>query len=227
MSGQTEQTEQTEQRQDLEQLAATRRSLHGVAELVLAGPQFEQSHSIELRVKPGGFATTKEPDLRVDGVDLVAGDRRVPLHGRTLGEIAREVGVTARELRDVYADGPGLREADRLDVDEGAAAEIAQAFAAGDEALQRLAPHRPRVLWPEHFDVGIDEDEVNYGLSPGDGWCPEPYAYVGPWHFADRSDRDDPFWNAPFGVARTVRELGDASAVLAFFETARRRALGH
>ena len=46
-----------------------------------------------------------------------------------------------------------------------------------------------RVLWPEHFDVGIDANEVNYGVSPGDASCPEPYAYVGPWHFGERSGR--------------------------------------
>ena len=37
------------------------------------------------------------------------------------------------------------------------------------------------VLWPEHFDVGITLDKVNYGVSPGDDDIPEPYAYVGPW----------------------------------------------
>jgi hypothetical protein len=42
-------------------LAATRRSLHGVAELVMAGPQFRRSRSIQLRVVPGGFGTVAEP----------------------------------------------------------------------------------------------------------------------------------------------------------------------
>ena len=37
------------------------------------------------------------------------------------------------------------------------------------------------VLWPEHFDLAIDVDEVNYGVSPGDGYHGAPYAYVGPW----------------------------------------------
>ena len=80
------------------------------------------------------------------------------------------------------------------------------------------------MLWPEHFDVAIDAGEVNYGVSPGDGSCPEPYAYVGPWHFGERSGRDDDFWNASFGASRTVRELGDQAGVLAFFRAGRGRA---
>jgi hypothetical protein len=50
------------------------------------------------------------------------------------------------------------------------------------------------VLWPEHFDIGISVDEVNYGVSPGDVHIPEPYAYVGPWH-----PRVGTFWNTGFG----------------------------
>ena len=54
-------------RVDPSRRAATRRSLHGVAELVLAGPQYRTSGSIELRVTPGGFATTVAPDLGSKG----------------------------------------------------------------------------------------------------------------------------------------------------------------
>ncbi|OLP58852.1 hypothetical protein BJM39_25905 [Salmonella enterica subsp. enterica serovar Javiana] len=68
------------------------------------------------------------------------------------------------------------------------------------------------MLWPEHFDIAVTLDRVNYGVSPGDETIASPYAYVGPW---DRADGE--FWNAPFGAARTLRELGSADAVLAFF----------
>ena len=50
----------------------TRRSLHGVAELVLAGPQYAASQSIRLCVTPGGFGTVTTPDLRVEGLELVS-----------------------------------------------------------------------------------------------------------------------------------------------------------
>lgn len=209
-------------------LEQTRRSLHGVAELLLAGPQYERTHRIELRVSPGGFATIAEPDLRVDGCDLVAGDRRISLHGKTLAEVGREAGLTARALRDVYAVGPGVDETGVVTIQPEAASKITDAFAIGDTALEWLAPERPRVLWPEHFDVAIDQDEVNFGVSAGDGWCGEPYAYVGPWGFAGRDQADEagePFWNAPFGATRTIQQLGDADGVLAFFEDGRRQAL--
>jgi hypothetical protein len=111
-----------------------------------------------------------------------------------------------------------------LAVDDAAAGEIARAFSSGDVALSELDPTRPRVLWPEHFDIAIDANEVNYGVSPGDGSCSEPYAYVGPWHFGERTQSGDDFWNAPFGASRTIRELGDQAGVLAFFRAGRDRA---
>ena len=37
------------------------------------------------------------------------------------------------------------------------------------------------MLWPEHFDLGITLDRVNYGSAPGDADIGVPYAYVGPW----------------------------------------------
>ena len=49
-----------------DELAVTRRSLHGVAELVLAGPQYRATGKLRLGVVPGGFATILTPRLRVD-----------------------------------------------------------------------------------------------------------------------------------------------------------------
>ena len=45
--------------------------------------------------------------------------------------------------------------------------------------------------------AGIGVDEVNYGMSPGDGFHAAPYAYVGPW-----TPREGAFWNVPFGALR-------------------------
>jgi hypothetical protein len=208
---------------NLAMLEATRRSLHAVAELLLAGPQFEHSQSIELRVTPGGFGTTKSPDLRVDGAELVAGELRFALSGRSVAELGAAVGVEPRSLRDVYAVGPELGPHEPLIVDTASAEAIAQAFAFGDQAMAELDASRHRVLWPEHFDVGIEADKVNYGVSPGDDTCAEPYAYVGPWDLATRTDPDDAFWNASFGASRTIRELVDETGVLAFFEAGREK----
>lgn len=54
-------------------------------------------------------------------------------------------------------------------------------FASGDAALRLFAPGGGPVLWPEHFDVAIDLDEVTYGVSLGDAEIAGPYAYVAPW----------------------------------------------
>ena len=203
---------------DQETLSRTRQALHGVAELVLAGPQYAESQEIRLRVTPGGFGTVTTPDLRVERLDLVGAAARLPLAG-TFAGLARGAGVQARALRDVYADGPGVSPGDTVSVDPDAAGVILDAFATGDAALRALAPDEQPVLWPEHFDVGISLAEVNYGVAPGDARIPEPYAYVGPWTL-----REGDFWNQPFGAARRMAEVIDVKALVAFFREGAKRA---
>ena len=203
---------------DRDTFEQTRRSLHGLAELLLAGPQYARSDDIRLRATGGGFGTVAEPDIRVDGVDLVVGDSRHPLDG-TVAEIAARAGLTPRGLSDVYPDGSGVGVDDAVSVDADAAAEIASAYARGDAALRAFSSAEEPVLWPEHFDIGISAGEVNYGVSPGDSHVAEPYAYVGPW-----APRSGSFWNMPFGAVRPMRELPDAAAVEAFFQEGARRA---
>jgi hypothetical protein len=101
-------------------------------------------------------------------------------------------------------------------VDTTAAELLLDWFARGDRAMRQFAPESTPVLWPEHFDVGIALDEVNYGVSPGDRGHRPPYAYVGPW-----TRREGSFWNAAFGASRTADELPDAGAVAAFFSAGR------
>jgi hypothetical protein len=197
----------------------TRRSLHGIAELLLAGPQFRRCGEIALRVAGGGFATAFEPALLFDGHAVVAGNERTEVAGLSYVDAATALGVTAGEPAGVYEDGSGARPEDVIELDGEVAAGITAAFAAGDEALRLLAPGETPILWPEHFDVGVTLGGVDYGLAPGDGHVPEPYAYVGP-----HTPLPGAFWNMPFGAARTVRELGSASAILDFFETGRRLA---
>ncbi|WP_329004780.1 hypothetical protein OHA18_15480 [Kribbella sp. NBC_00709] len=197
---------------DERSLAVTRRSLHGVAELVLAGPQYRSGGGIRLRVVPGGFATLADPGVRVDGDRLVTPTGALPLTG-TYGELAAAAGLEVSPLDDVYSGGPGVLPADELKVDPAATRLLADAFARGDAALRQLAPDATPVLWPEHFDVGVTGGKVNYGVSPGDDAIPEPYAYVGPW-----TPQTGEFWNVSFGAARLLAELPD---VLAFFQKGR------
>src|SRR3954453_15147510 len=57
-------------------LAGTRRSLHGIAELVLAGPQHRADGTIRLRVTSGGVGGAVS-GLRVEGMELVSPAGRV------------------------------------------------------------------------------------------------------------------------------------------------------
>jgi hypothetical protein len=200
---------------------ATRRTWHGVAELVLAGPQFRRSGTIRLRVIPGGFATTNGPDVRVEGGDLCSPDRRLAIRGRTGRELAEAIGIDVGAPQDLYPDGSGVTADETLALDAAAAAHLAESLGIGDAALRRLAPEQTPVLWPEHFDVGVSLDEVNYGVSLGDSYLAEPYAYVGPWRA-----RQGSFWNAPFGAARPLRELANVDAVVAFYREGLTEAIG-
>ncbi|GGM13746.1 hypothetical protein ACFFX1_32025 [Dactylosporangium sucinum] len=195
----------------------TRRSFHGLAELVLAGPQHRRSGTIRLRVTPTGFATVADPVLAVEADALVVGDRRFPLAGQTLADLATEADVEVGAPKDLYSDGSGASPGDRVVTD--GAAELLAALTTGDAALRRLTTDAAPVLWPEHFDVGVSLDEVNYGVSTGDSAIDEPYAYVGPW-----KPREGAFWNVSFGAAVPLRDLGDTAGVFAFFEEGRSRA---
>jgi hypothetical protein len=160
-------------------LAGTRRTLHGIAELVMAGPQHRASGTIRLCPRPGGFGTVAAPDLRIVGASLVAGSIRVPLTGTTIGALAAAAGVEAGAPDGVYRDLSGATVDDAVDLDAALVATLVDCYARGDAALRGLAPDETPVLWPEHFDLGITLDKVNYGVSLGDGYLDEPYAYVG------------------------------------------------
>jgi hypothetical protein len=201
-------------------LTRTRTSLHGIAELLLAGPQYAASGTIRLRVVADGFATVAEPDLRVEGAELVGPLGRHPMSGRYI-DVAAALGVTARRLDDVYRGGTTLRPEDVIEVDAPARAFLLDTISVGDAALRSFAPQEQPVLWPEHFDVAISVDEVNYGLSPGDASLAEPYAYVGPWR-----PRSGDFWNQPYGAARPLSSLGGPRGVEAFFREGAERAAG-
>jgi hypothetical protein len=198
---------------DPNELAATRRALHGVAELVIAGPQYTAAGDIRLRVVPGGFGGMAS-SVRVDGGDLVWDGGRVGLGG-TCRELAYAVGVIAG-APDAYREGSGVDPDEQLSFDPDALALLLGWFARGDEALRAFAPDEDRVLWPEHFDVGYAVDQVNYGVSPGDDGHPAPYAYVGPW-----TRREGAFWNTSFGAARAAADLPGIDAVVRFFTEAR------
>ena len=204
-----------------DELAVTRRSLHGVAELVLAGPQYLATGRLRLGVVAGGFATTLIPRLRVDGCQVVGAERAaVTIGGRTPRALGSELGVTAGRPEGAYDGGSGVDPDEPLDLDADLAEVILGVLMLGHEALVAFAAGETPVLWPEHFDVAIRVHDMNFGVSPGDVFLAEPYAYVG----VASPPAGDTFWNAPFGAAVPLRELSAVPAVSGFFTEGRERA---
>lgn len=204
----------------------TRRALHAVGELVLAGPEHRTSGTIRLRVRDGGIATVKSPELGVtvaDGVLRLAGAEfpiekpatTTEMITTTCAWIAARAGVEAAAPEGLYHDGSGVAAGDEISFSPRIVESMLDRLTVGDAALLAFAPDQTPVLWPEHFDIGITVDEVNYGVSLGDGFLDYPYAYVGPWKPCTGD-----FWNAPFGAARPLSTVEDA---VAFFEEGRRQ----
>jgi hypothetical protein len=207
-------------------LAQTRESWHRVAEHVLAAGQFATAGTIRLHPRPGGFATVVGVDgrqLAVDADRLVvddgSGERATTL--TTLRDVAAFAGVTPG-LRGSYTPATAADLDAPLPVDVDAARLLASWYALGDAGLRRFAeelgtPQEP-VLWPEHLDVGIALDAVNYGCSPGDAAIGEPYLYVGP---PDGPPSSDEYWNAPFGAAATAERIRTTDDAVGFFHHGR------
>ncbi|MFD0350572.1 hypothetical protein ACFQ0M_40225 [Kitasatospora aburaviensis] len=102
---------------DTETVVRTRRALHAVAELVLAGPQYRAGGTIRLRACPGGFATVVEPELRVVGAELVAPGRVLSLERTTCTELGAALGFEVGAPAGLYHDGPGIAPGDAVAVD--------------------------------------------------------------------------------------------------------------
>jgi hypothetical protein len=207
----------------LDVLVRTRESLHRVAEHVLAAARMRTMGEFGLLPRPGGFGTPPFVDGRViavEGTDLV-------VTGRGVSE--RAPLTTVRAAAELVGTEPGFPTAGetatrlepdaRLAVDPAAARVIADWFALGEQALQRLsreiAEEAPSgaVLFPEHFDLGVTAGRANYGASPGDGDIALPYVYVGPHGGRPAGD----FWNASFGAYRSIEQIGSVEEAVAFF----------
>jgi hypothetical protein len=200
-------------------ITTTREVLHRVAAQVLGRRRFQVSGRFGLRASPAGFATPafgEGPEvLRVaDGLLLreVAGTVMVmPLEGASIADMATFAGADLEAPFTPGDDAPELGDPDEpVHIDAGAARRIAAWFDLGWRVLDQVLAAQPPAsapaaiqLWPEHFDAGtsvglLSGGRVNLGFSPGDGYEPEPYVYVGP----EGTERygEPAFWNAPFGA---------------------------
>jgi hypothetical protein len=196
-------------------LIATRRQLHGIAECLLAGPEYRQAGEIALRITPGGFSTSAGPEIRLYGLELIAGDRRVPTVG-PFRDLAEQLAVEFGPPAGLYSGGSGAQPDEVVDLDPTAARLIVDWYALSDAALRLLDPHQQPTLWPEHFDVAILLDDRSYGSSPGDDFHSMPYAYI-----SEADHDDDPFWNVPFGALRDAAEFSSTEDLIAFWSQGR------
>jgi hypothetical protein len=198
----------------------TRRQLQGVAESLIAGPQYRDSGTIRLAVRADGFTGTVLP-VAVHGTELVWPQGRAPLSG-LVSILAEAAGLQLGPPTGAYDAVAPLAPDAILAVDAAASQWLYRCLYAGGHALKNVLPEQHPVLWPEHFDVAATEDEVNYGVSAGDSYHPHPYAYVGPW-----TPRSGAFWNAQFGAMLALEETADVDAlstgVTEFFEEGRRQ----
>ncbi len=208
-----------------ETIITARRQLHGIAEGFIAGPQYRAAGTIRLAVRPDGFTGTALP-VAVHGTRLEWPDGTVELAG-PVGELVRGSGLDfGPPPGDLYRPASPLRLDDVLDNEPDAAALVCRSLYAGGVALKTVLPEGHPVLWSEHFDVGVADNEVNYGVSAGDDHHPLPYAYVGPWDFS-AAPRTGPFWNAPFGALHPLDLSTDpaslAASITEFFRRGQER----
>lgn len=211
--------------------AATRRSLHALAEHLVAPCRHAVNGKIGLRFTYHGFGTPffgPDRQVRVEDGQLVDGDRRHTL--TTLRAAAEFLGVEASAPVDVYTPTTQFDADAVLEVDRAAARALGDWYGLSARLLEQLradaaATDTPTLvqLWPEHFDLALDLGpegrRANFGGSPGDDIHPEPYLYVGPWD----TDRLGPhvFWNEPFGASLSYMEILCGADPLAFLRQGR------
>src|SRR5690242_5990628 len=216
---------------DTSALSVTRDALHQVAEHVLAAAQYRETGTVRLQVVAGGFETVRDVNgdrlSVVDGRLVVrdpAGKRSTALS--TLGAAAEFAGITPGLPAAAYPAATAFDPDAGLAIDPDSVRLIAGWYELADAALLAFAARigsagQQPTLWPEHFDVGLTFDDVNYGASPGDVHFADPYLYVGPHSGPPRRDS---FWNADFGAVRLIDQIPSVASAVAFFEQGRARA---
>ncbi|HEV7762237.1 MAG TPA: hypothetical protein VGO78_24680 [Acidimicrobiales bacterium] len=209
-----------------ETLPATRTALQQVAVHVLARRRHAATGRFGLRPAPGGIATPAFGDdvevLRTCGRYLVIeqGATTVTTPLETLGRAAEAAGVDLAAHFSVGDDTPAPADpAAPLAIDDAAALVMGEWYAFGSSVIDEVVASTPaivgsttRQIWPEHFDLGgavtlagAGDPQANVGASPGDGFDPLPYLYLGPWT-GDRPG-DPAYWNAPFGAVLRAEQL--------------------
>jgi len=231
-------------------LAATRRSWHLLAAHVVAEERVRRVGHSGLEPTPQGFRTPGDVpggvEVELDQLVIRRADgvfrRSVTTIGDAQSWVLGEVGPPR------WGEQPGLHDPPvavaasmPLPIDPGVAAWLGHWFSLGYAALGELVADEASadagvpMLWPEHFDVGVevlpDDRRASYGVSPGDTTIAEPYAYVALWEPDRHGAATDLWWSATAlaGATMTARELaatdGPGQELLAWFRAGRDRLL--
>lgn len=213
-------------------MGSTRSDLHRTAAHVLGRRRYAVSGRFGLRATPGGIGTPAfgpEPEtLRLTSAFLVrevgGESRQMALTGATLASLAEFAGADLAAEFSAGADAPALGPTDEpLSLDASELDVLFSWYDFGWRVLDEVAGGVGKAstiqLWPEHFDAGTSldfgpDDGVNLGFSPGDSFCDEPYAYVGPWGAARPGPAS--YWNAPFGAVLPRSEVQRPDECVAF-----------
>ncbi|MEA2461742.1 MAG: hypothetical protein QOH90_1919 [Actinomycetota bacterium] len=217
--------------------AATRVSLHALAEYVVAPSRYRVNGKIGLRFTRSGFGTPffgADKQVRVEkGLLVVQEDgveRRADL--TTLTAAADFVDVECYPPADVYepATAPDIQAP--LDIDPGAAEFFGEWFGFAASVLEEFRALSPasaacsRVqIWPEHFDMSMEAGDesrgkrATYGASPGDAHHAQPYLYVAPWAKVPAGDcwNDDHFDGACLPLDSFKDAMDQRGEALDFF----------
>ena len=177
-------------------VVATRRSLHAVAERLLAGPQYRE-HGHDPAAGDAGRVRA--------GRGAAAGRGRPSWSGRAGGcrcaarspTSAAALGVEAGAPADLYSEHAELGAGRRAGRRPGGGRAAARLVRPRRPGAARVRPGRGAgavagALRPGHRA----STRSTTAISPGDGGHPRPYAYVGPW-----TPREGEFWNARLRVA--------------------------
>ena len=192
--------------------AATRESLRALAAYVVAPYRKARTGRIGLRATGDGFGTPTLPGgtrVVVRGDELVL-EPEASVTISTLEAAARFLDAPLSSDPGVGADLPPFDPGRPLDVDADASFALGDWYALADATLAALRGTEPSTteaqLWPEHFDMAVQVEilQLNVGFSPGDGFSPEPYVYVGPH---DTTALSAPYWNVSFGAMLAYGDL--------------------
>jgi hypothetical protein len=199
---------------------ATRKALRALACYVIAPARKARTGRIGLRATGDGFGTPPFEDgsrVLVRGAVLVREPGgAVPIS--TLRAGAEFLGVALSPNPGVGQDLPPFEPDVELPVDADASFALGSWYSFGEEVLDGVTDELSRgamseaQLWPEHFDLAVVVEvpsgtTANVGFAPGDRFCAEPYAYVGPHEVVGLIDA---YWNAPFGAYLPHRLLATA-----------------